>query len=213
MQHEKTLMRILTLVVLVAMSSCTETQKVKEDDATTEVTPVASAVADTAADFQDLPAGAVKEEFGDTPDVVRVHVKNGMNYSQLGTYKDKKRDGNWIEYHPNGLVKSITPYVDGKKEGLMVEIGTNGTLEKRVLFHNNLRHGEYKEFNYATVKEERFYQFDKLEGIVKIYYPDGKIMEEGAYKNGTRDGLSKWYNQEGKVTIEYEYKNGELIKK
>lgn len=163
--------------------------------------------------FQDLPAGALTETFEDTPGVVRVVVKNGANFSLLGSYKNKKREGNWVEYHPNGLVKSITPYVNGKIEGLYVELGNNGTLEKRCQYHNGMRHGEYKEFNYATVKEERTYVNDKLEGLVKVYYPNGKLMEEGSYKNGTRDGLSKWYDQNGNLSIEYEYKNGELVKK
>ena len=89
----------------------------------------------------------------------------------------------------------------------------NGQVVKRINHHNDVRHGEYREFTYTTVKEERFYQNGKLEGTVKIFYADGKLMEEGNYKNGLRDGLSRWYDQQGNMTIEYEYKNGELIKK
>jgi antitoxin component YwqK of YwqJK toxin-antitoxin module len=76
-----------------------------------------------------------------------------------------------------------------------------------------LRDGEYREYNYTTVKEERFYKNGKLEGTVKIFYADGKLMEEGLYKNGVRDGLSKWYDQQGNLTIQYEYKDGVLVKK
>lgn len=76
-----------------------------------------------------------------------------------------------------------------------------------------MRHGEYKEFNYATVKEQRNYKNGKLEGLVKIFYDNGKLMEDGMYQNGLREGVSKWYDQEGNVTITYEYKNGELVKK
>ncbi len=123
------------------------------------------------------------------------------------------KQGNWIEYHPNALVKSITPYVEGKIEGLRTEFSTTGQLEKSQEFHNDQLHGIYKEWRYSATKEERLYKNGKLEGVVKIYYDNGKIMEEGLYKNGTRDGVSKWYDQEGNVTIEYEYKNGELVKK
>ena len=73
--------------------------------------------------------------------------------------------------------------------------------------------GDYKEYNYYNLKEERIYRFGKIEGTVKIYYDNLKIMEEGNYKNGVRDGISRWYDQDGKVSIEYEYKNGELVKK
>jgi len=159
--------------------------------------------------FADFPAGAVKEEFQDTPGIVKVAIGTEVK----GTYKNGKRDGSWVEYHPSGLTKSITSYVDGKKEGVHIELTTNGQLQKRIFYHNDMKHGEYKEFNYSTIKEERFYQYDKLEGTVKIFYDNGKIMEEGNYKNGTRDGVSKWYDQNGNVTITYEYKNGELVKK
>ncbi len=111
------------------------------------------------------------------------------------------------------MVKSITSYVSGKKEGVLVEFNENGQLLRRCNYHNDLRDGEYKEYNYSTVKEERFYKNGKLEGTVKIFYADGKLMEEGLYKNGVRDGLSKWFDQQGNMTIEYEYKDGVLVKK
>ncbi len=101
----------------------------------------------------------------------------------------------------------------GKKEGCYIELNSNGQFVKRISYHHDLRHGEYKELNYSNVKEVRFYQNDKLEDTVKIYYDNGKVMEQGLYKNGIRNGISRWYDQEGKLTIEYEYKNGELVKK
>lgn len=161
-----------------------------------------------------LPAGAIEEPFSDTPGLSRITLKDGSgNLAQSGITEDGDLEGNWVEYHPNGLVKSITSYVDGKKEGLMIELNNSGQLEKKMTYHNDMLHGEYKEFKYTVVKEERNYQNGKLEGLTKVYYDNGKIMEEGAYKNGTRDGVSKWYDQEGNVTIEYEYKNGQLVKK
>lgn len=160
----------------------------------------------------DIPANALKEELSEGITKIKVNDVAG-NLLQSGIVKEGKKQGNWIEYYPNALVKSITPYVDGKMEGLRVEFSNNGQLEKSMEYHNGLLNGDYKELRYSSTKEERYYENGKLEGTVKIYYDNGKIMEEGLYKNGTRDGLSKWYDQEGNVTIEYEYKNGELVKK
>ena len=84
---------------------------------------------------------------------------------------------------------------------------------RKCIYHNDLRHGEYKEYYYTTPKEIRFYQNGKLEGLAQIYYDNGKLMEEGNYKNGLREGVSKWYDQEGNLSIQYEYKNGQLVKK
>jgi len=161
-----------------------------------------------------VPAGAAKEEFADSPGLFKVSVSdNNGSLSASGTYRNDKREGSWVEYHPSGLVKTITSYVDGKKEGVFAELNSSGQLLKRCTYHNDQREGEYKEYNYTTLKEERFYKAGKLEGTAKIFYPDGKVMEEGNYVNGLRDGISRWYDQEGKVTIEYEYKNGQLVKK
>lgn len=160
----------------------------------------------------DIPVNAIKEELSDG--ITKIKVNDGAgNLSQSGIVKDGKKQGNWVEYYPNAIIKSITPYVDGKIEGLRVEFGNSGQLEKSMEYHNGLLNGDYKELRYSSVKEERYYENGKLEGTVKIYYDNGKIMEEGLYKNGTRDGVSKWYDQGGNVTIEYEYKNGELVKK
>ncbi|GAB1444762.1 MAG: toxin-antitoxin system YwqK family antitoxin [Cyclobacteriaceae bacterium] len=161
-----------------------------------------------------LPTGAIKEQFADAPSLIGFTVKDASgNISQSGLVEDGKRIGNWTEYSPNGIVKSVVSYVNGKKEGLALEINNSGQLEKQMMYHSDQLHGIYKEYKYTTLKEERNYQNGKLEGIVKVYYDNGKIMEEGAYQNGTRHGVSKWYDQDGNVTIEYEYDNGKLIKK
>ncbi len=161
-----------------------------------------------------IPAGASQEEFSDSPGLIKVTVNdtNGK-VTASGLYRNQQREGSWVEYYPGGLTKSITTYINGKKEGVALEFNDNGQLSKRSNFHLDQLDGDYREFNYTTVKEERFYKNGKLEGTVKIFYPDGKVMEEGLYKNGTRDGVSKWYDQQGNVTIEYEYQNGVLIKK
>lgn len=160
-----------------------------------------------------LPEGAVTSP-SDRPGMINVSIADNAGKNLLtGMYVDNKREGSWVEYHNNGLIKSITTYVGGLKEGLFAEFNEQGQTVRRCLYHLDQREGEYREFNYSTVKEERFYKAGKLEGAVKIYYPDGKVMEEGVYVNGLRDGISRWYDQAGNVTIEYEYNAGQLVKK
>jgi antitoxin component YwqK of YwqJK toxin-antitoxin module len=162
----------------------------------------------------DLPPGAVVEDYSDQTGISKVLVKDNVGtILQEGILRGGKREGNWTIYHPGGFIKSIVPYVNGMKEGVSIEMGTNNQLTLKVGYHHDLRHGEYREYLYSTLKEERQYQNDKIEGVVKVYYDTGKIQEEATYKNGTRDGVSKWYDQEGNVTIEYEYKDGQLVKK
>lgn len=162
----------------------------------------------------EIPIGAMTESLEDTPGLTRVTLNdNNGKVAMGGFYLNQKREGSWVEYHPNGMIKTITTYVGGKKEGMFAEFSETGQTVRRCLYHNDQRDGEYREYNYSTVKEERFYKGGKLEGAVRIYYPDGKIMEEGLYVNGVRDGISKWYDQQGNLTIQYEYKEGTLVKK
>ncbi|MFN7603430.1 MAG: toxin-antitoxin system YwqK family antitoxin [Bacteroidota bacterium] len=209
-------MKWIALISLFMFLSCD--QKKQTPDAATSVaangTAPQSKQATPGVGEEGLPRGAIKEEFADTPGLVRITlVDQGGLKSADGYYLNNKRHGAWTEYQTNGLVKSVTTYFEGKKEGLCMEM-ENGQMTKRFYYHNGLRHGDYKEFKSTSLKEERNYMNGKIEGTVRIYYDyNSKLMEEGNYKNGVRDGVSKWYDQDGKLSIEYEYKNGELVKK
>jgi antitoxin component YwqK of YwqJK toxin-antitoxin module len=144
-----------------------------------------------------IPAGAQREPYPDDPAMEKITVQDGSgSIIQSGTVLNGKRTGVWTEFQNNGAIKTMMGYVNGLKEGMFIEVNNNGQVIKKCEYHNNLRHGQYMEFEYMSTKEERFYQNDKLEGMVKIYYSGGKIMEEGSYKNGTRHGISKWYDKE-----------------
>jgi len=198
-------------ILAILMFSCTPEKKQEDLSIQPPLSATGAASDSTAAD--PIPPNAIQEMFEDKPGLVRATVMEGLAISQQGNYLNGMREGIWCEFHPNGLVQTATSYVNGVKEGLHIEMNANGQLAKRIFFHNDLRHGEYKEFNYATVKEQRTYKNGKIDGLVKIFYDNGKLMEDGMYQNGLREGVSKWYDQEGNVTITYEYKNGELVKK
>lgn len=186
------------LIFLVVAMSCSTDSPTSTDETTSAV----------------IPQNGVPQIFADTPDLKKLNFFDATGkIISTGYTKNERYAGSWVELYPNGLPKTITTYVDGKKEGLSLELTNNGQVSRQIYYHQNLKHGDYKEYNYAVLKEERFYENDKLEGLVKIFYGDGKIMEEGAYKNGTRHGISRWYDQVGTVTIEYEYDNGQLIRK
>jgi len=134
--------------------------------------------------------------------------------TSVGFYLNGKKEGSWTTYFSGGgAIRTLTTYIQDKKEGWYLEFGENNSLTKRIMYHEDQRHGEYKEFVYAAVREHRNYQNGKQDGVTKVFYDTGKLMEEGLYKNGVREGISKWYDQEGNVTIEYEYKDGQLVKK
>jgi antitoxin component YwqK of YwqJK toxin-antitoxin module len=206
-------MKWIVAVLITALVSCN--QRPISNKAERAPTGSATSNGTTNGDAEEgIPVGALKEEFTDTPGLVRVTlVDQGGLKSADGYYLNNQRHGTWTEYQTNGIIKSITSYYKGKKEGLCVEMN-NGQMTKRFYYHNGLRHGDYKEFISTSLKEERNYVNGKIEGVVRIFYDyNSKLMEEGNYKNGLRDGISKWYDQDGKLAIQYEYKNGELVNK
>lgn len=188
--------RISVVIITLLMVGCN--QSAEFNDATIE-------------GLSSLPPNAQKEPYDDNPNLVKVTIPGSGDAFSTGDYLNGKRNGNWIEHHPNGVVKSVTGYIDGVKQGGFTTVDDKGQLEASGYYHNGELHGAWKQFNRARVKEERTYINGKLEGVVKVYYPTGKIMEEGMYTNGVRDGVSKWYDQDGNITIEYEYDNGELL--
>ena len=155
-------------------------------------------------------------EYPDTPGLSKTEIRNASDrVVTTGYYLDGLKESSWVEYIPaNGIMKTVTSYVRGKKEGVFLEFNP-GTqqLVRQSFFHNDLRHGEYREFNGGILKEIGYYENGKKEGVSKLFYDTGVTMEEGYYKNGVRDGMSKWYNQEGKITMQYEYRDGQMVKK
>lgn len=206
-------MRWLAIIFLVFNVSCNQKPHNEESEQSSATTNNTTTPTNSSGGEGGIPAGAIKEEFADTPGLVRVTLTDqaGLKYAD-GYYLNNKRHGVWTEYQTNGLVKSVTTYFEGKKEGLTLEL-ENGQMTKRFYYHQGVRHGDYKEFKSTSLKEERNYVLGKIEGTVRVYYDyNSKLMEEGNYKNGLRDGVSKWYDQDGKLSIQYEYKNGELVK-
>ncbi len=159
-----------------------------------------------------LPENAIKEPYENNPDLIRVTLEAATGNSQ-GDYLNGQRTGTWTEYSQTGMPKTITTYVDGIQQGAYFEIDDRGQLQKVAYYGNGQLNGDWKQFNHTRIKEERHYANGKIDGMVKIYYDNGKILEEGQYAKGLRNGISKWYDQEGNVTIEYEYNNGELVNK
>ena len=54
---------------------------------------------------------------------------------------------------------------------------------------------------------------EPINGIVYVYYPNGKVLLEAQYKNGKMDGISRGYRPDGTLLQEIIYKNSKEIKR
>jgi antitoxin component YwqK of YwqJK toxin-antitoxin module len=74
------------------------------------------------------------------------------------------------------------------------------------------REGKWVYFHQASdsIMMSEEYKNDKLDGLQKTYYKNGKLAEKTAYENGEKHGISLIYAENGQVTRELMYKNGKL---
>lgn len=159
-----------------------------------------------------LAPSAKIEPFDDGSGLVKVTIYGSdQGILEQGYYLNGYREGVYTKFHTNGYVNVVTGYVHGKMEGQSVVADDRGQILERFTYHNDLLHGSYIKFNRTRLKEKKEYVKGAVEGIVELYYPNGKIMERSNYTNGTRNGISQWFDQEGNLSIEYSYNNGELV--
>ncbi len=79
-----------------------------------------------------------------------------------------------VTYFPDGSIESITHLKNSLREG------------KSTLFYEN-----------GNIKEERFYQNDKVTGTVKSYYPNGQLKEIFNIEDGKREGVTSIFDSNG----------------
>src|SRR5215510_3614276 len=110
----------------------------------------------------------IKEEFADTPGLVRTEVVDAAGrLASVGYYLNGKKEGAWTDYTEDDRVHRLTSYVGGKKEGVYMEFSTTNQVTVRCYFHNDQRHGKYVEYTSSSIREERYYANGKLEGIAR----------------------------------------------
>lgn len=134
-------------------------------------------------------------------------------YTYYGSYRNDKREGIWIGYHPNGIISTIDEYKDGKKNGCSIGIDVAGFYFRRDSYTNDTLDGvsiAYTNTNGPKVHSEIGYKMGKLNGLKKVFYPEGLLQEEGYFINNLRTGKSKWYTADGNLSMEYNYKNGNM---
>lgn len=126
-------------------------------------------------------------------DWMTYHPNGILAYSEV--YKsDKLVDGPWRGKHPNGQDSLTGNINNGRKEGLWIEKHATGALKRKVNFSHGMPTGEYLEF-----------------------YPSGARKCEGAYGELVRDlrrsretGLWREWYENGQLMSEGTYEDGRL---
>jgi antitoxin component YwqK of YwqJK toxin-antitoxin module/tetratricopeptide (TPR) repeat protein len=143
-----------------------------------------------------------------------------------------EREGEWTNYHPNGIVSSRETYRNGKPTGTGYAYRENGTPEKEYRYGLDGKVVEERDYTYNGLLESATEQHDGYAEYT-AYLPDGsveykarlvkgkiqdpvvRVMREGNilateihFANGERDGVTKSYYDNGKLSDETTYRSG-----
>ena len=118
----------------------------------------------------------------------------GINYYESGCPQSKMNfimgimDGpTTFFYDSTGKKQSEESFKMGKKDGMSI------------MFRNNDKNDTIK---YETYKD------DKLDGVKKEFFENGKPKRVVHYKKGLPDGTHQTYNEEGKLMVDIGFKEG-----
>lgn len=117
------------------------------------------------------------------------------------------RDGKWIQYYPNGQMKSETEFINEEffVQNCWKEDGTQIMKDGTGLYIN-----EYSIFDGEIDRNEQEYKNYKRHG--KQYsYTNDKLTLYQEMVEGKEHGLTKSYDEDGNVTEETIYENGEEV--
>lgn len=129
--------------------------------------------------------------------------QEGGQLEDKSTYKEGKREGEWLFYHDNGQIGWKVNYKDDELEGEYSEYYENGKLKTKGNYKKGKREGEWIwYFDRTSIMRKSNYKDGKEEGERLRYYEDGQLMRKSNYKDGKRDGEYLSY-----------YENGRLVRK
>lgn len=101
----------------------------------------------------------------------------------------KITNGEFIDLHDNGQIKTQGNLVDGKRDGLW-----------QTFFHDGIK------------QSESTYKHGVLNGKTASYYYDGKTRYVGFYEKDLKSGTWYFYTEDGTFEKEVNYKDGKLVK-
>lgn len=106
-----------------------------------------------------------------------------------GNFKNKSKEGRWIEYHQGGTqILNEEYYVNGKLEGVRKVYYKSGKVSEELGYKKGIQHG-----------------------ISNQYAENGVKLREETYENGLQHGKAIYRDADGKITLEGEYDHGKKI--
>jgi antitoxin component YwqK of YwqJK toxin-antitoxin module len=135
--------------------------------------------------------------------------KKGVVVGKGLTDEAGMRQGPWIEYFDDGILKAEGKYKNGKRTGYWKYYYHSGPLEEEGAYDNLGRaDGDWKWYyeSKSLLKEESF-TAGKEDGLMTQYSEEGAIIAKGEFVEGYEQG--KWFYSYGDHREEGTYQNGQ----
>lgn len=160
----------------------------------------------TSGGFKDNKAVGIHREYDKKGEVVA-----GKVYSDIGVLEAKgvvdeegKKQGNWVDYYPEGKIKAKGKYINDLRDGPWLFYFRNGKIEQKGNYKNGLPHGEWIwYYQNGNILREEEYSKGKEEGYATEYTLNGDTIMHGEYYEGEKFG--KWIYKIGDEIQEGEY--------
>lgn len=120
--------------------------------------------------------------------------------------KQYRPDGKYVTYYSTCELFEEGEFKNNKQVGMLTGYFKNGKIKfKHVAYGDSLLIMNY--FESGQIKDSFWNVKEQVEGIVKVWYEDGKVEKYLNYKNGLKDGLCIWYFRNGQIDVKRYYRN------
>lgn len=116
-----------------------------------------------------------------------------------------------LDYHPNGVLKSETPFAMGVPHGTRQTYQPSGEVATTESWLSGKQHGLSVEYKNGTIWKETPYVHGSREGVEKIYKNGSQVVEEITWFEGKKHGPHRRY-LDTIVKTEWYYKDGLMPK-
>jgi antitoxin component YwqK of YwqJK toxin-antitoxin module len=127
--------------------------------------------------------------------------------------ENNKTDGLYQTYYENGQLKQSLNVKFGHANGETIKFTEDGIVSAVALFNKGKIDGIGKIYH-PNGKLHKEFKFDNgiKEGVHKSYWENGKLYEKCSYKFNKKNGSCESYRDNGQLIKKENYKNGKLIK-
>ncbi len=124
-----------------------------------------------------------------------------------GDFENNKRNGDWINYYPNGNISSKGEYENDVPAGKWVYYFDDGKVNSTGEYLGGQRQGYWSAFNSSGEKESDVTYINGT-GEYREYYKSGKLKVKGMVIDNQRDGHWDFYYEDGKKEGDCDYEKG-----